>query len=1074
MLRNFNLHFRYIFFIFLAISVSISCSSTRKKGEAGKISKLWHNMNAKYNGFFNATEIMKKSEKLLEESHEDNYNEVLPVFPIIAHQNPKVASQDLDAAIEKATTVATLHQPSHWVDDCYVLMGKAQYFKQDFETAEETLEYFQEEFDPGNPYGRVYNKKKNTRRSAKEKKNERTEERKEKQKVKEEAAELKEEERENKKKLRDELKKLDEKEREVIKKAREREKKRKEEARKKEDERRKKEKEARKKARKNGRKKRTKKKEEPKVEVATKIDPDKPSYMDTRAEKELASIESKRAALELKYGDKKEEDLKEAQLISESKKDTFNTREIAAVDQETDAKKEGKKREVKKTIYPDGNGGILKHQPSYYEGVLLLSKTYIERDKYTYAEYLMDKLENEYPSGDDVLKALPAARAHMKIKQKEYPEAIEYLNVAIEKEGNKRIKARYAYIIAQLFEKQGDIDGALNAFTRVDSYNPSYLMEFNAKLKKITTSMAAKKITRESAESQIGKLLKENKYLDFRDQIYFSLGEIKLLDGDKSGAIKDFRTSLAFNSRNKNQQKEGYYKLATLFYDFENYIESKNYYDSTLVVLDKSDDRYFNVSERANGLTEIVEKIKIVNLQDSLIRISQMTSEEQAALAAKLSKEQKENNKVEEVVANKTFRNPKKSGIRGNSKFFAYNPIVKNTGMLLFRDKWGERKLADNWRRSDVTDNLEIDTPDEEENPEENTSDSQLTDIEIRNILKGVPNTPPQRQKVNNTLRTALFELGTLYRDRIKNYEQSAKTLARLNKEFPSTENEPESFYYQYLDYTDLNNPVKAQEYKSKLENKFPNDKFSKVINDPNYLSSIQSEQEKRNKKYADIYDLFNQGQHEQVKSQIEAIKAASKGNKEADPLAAKYDLLGAMNTGKLSGKDAYLTALRNVTSRHPNTPEETRAKEIMRFLKGDQDAFDSAIYKEELENFSKDDEKLHYVIAVLYDSNDAKKRKAKVAVSKYNKEHHKQDKLRISDIVLNREDKSMIILIRKFKNAKVALDYYKGVFKKKDAFIDEDEVSYDLYTVSQKNYREIVKQRTTRNYKAFFEENYL
>ena len=80
--------------------------------------------------------------------HQDNYNQVLDIYPYLAVDNPSAVAPDLDKAIEKVAVVATYHRPSHWVDDCYLMMGKAQYLKHDFDSAEETFAYLAENYNP--------------------------------------------------------------------------------------------------------------------------------------------------------------------------------------------------------------------------------------------------------------------------------------------------------------------------------------------------------------------------------------------------------------------------------------------------------------------------------------------------------------------------------------------------------------------------------------------------------------------------------------------------------------------------------------------------------------------------------------------------------------------------------------------------------------------------------------------------------------------------------------------------------------------------------------------------------------
>ena len=123
-----------------------SCTVQKKRGEVGKLGKIYHNTTAKFNGYFNADVLMQESEATLASQYQENYNKLLPIYPYTETQNAKAVAENLDKAIEKVSIVATIHEPSQWVDDCYVLLGKAQYLKQDYESAEKTFEFFVEEF----------------------------------------------------------------------------------------------------------------------------------------------------------------------------------------------------------------------------------------------------------------------------------------------------------------------------------------------------------------------------------------------------------------------------------------------------------------------------------------------------------------------------------------------------------------------------------------------------------------------------------------------------------------------------------------------------------------------------------------------------------------------------------------------------------------------------------------------------------------------------------------------------------------------------------------------------------------
>ncbi|MFZ1515113.1 MAG: hypothetical protein WAT21_06910, partial [Saprospiraceae bacterium] len=174
---------KYLFYSFLVAFALSACVSRKKKGETSALGRFYHNTTAKYNGYFNANEILQNSISNLENAHKDNYSEILPVFPYNAVANADPEKGNLDKAIQKVSVDISLHRPSHWMDDCYLILAKAQYLKKDFETAENSFKFMLEEFKPSNL---IKNNKRLREKSVKEKT-------KEKEKIKEEKKETAEE-----------------------------------------------------------------------------------------------------------------------------------------------------------------------------------------------------------------------------------------------------------------------------------------------------------------------------------------------------------------------------------------------------------------------------------------------------------------------------------------------------------------------------------------------------------------------------------------------------------------------------------------------------------------------------------------------------------------------------------------------------------------------------------------------------------------------------------------------------------------------------------------------------------------
>jgi hypothetical protein len=1024
--------------LFLGLS---ACATKKKKGEVSWMGKTFHNTTARYNGYYNADLLLQETFLNLGEQHEDNYTQILDLYPYAAVDNPKAAAPQLDRAIEKVTTVAALHEPSKWVDDCYLLMGKAQYLKQDFETAEETFEYFIEEFDPHNPNSRLFQAaKKDAKKNRKDQTKQKNEDRKN---AREEAKKLREEEKKEAAKLKEEERKRKEKERE--------------EARKKKEEERK----AKKKRGRSKDKKRSTKRRKPKQE--TKTEPEKTE--------DLNKEEKKEEVVETKSEIPKETSLPKPVEVEKEEviEDKLPEPRIITGTDEAWAAGESKDEKINKKP-STGGGGLFKHQIAYYEGTLWMVKTYIERGKYFSAEYLLKKLKEFGDLPDEVKREIPVAEAYLALKQKKYRDAVPALEKAIDAAKDKALKARYAYIQAQIYQMYDQGDKAFASFERAKKFKPGFDMEFNADLSMAKNSWTSGKKSPESVLKKLDGMLNEDKYLDHADQIYYTKGEVKLKSGDKAGAIEEFKNSIAYNQFNVNQKIESYYILAELFYNDEEYAFAKNYYDSTLVLIPKLDERHSQVEKFSKNLVEIVKNIEIIALQDSLLLIAEMSQEDKLALAKKILEEQKlANESSQNPVAQNKPKRPSSRRAGQLSSFFAYNPITLEQGKRDFNSKWGSRALADNWRRSnELTSVFEEELALEEEETED-TAD--MRDEEIQAILRGVPRGEEQKMAAHGKIQDAMIALGSLYRNKIQNAKKSVEILEEYLLRYPGTEKEIDALFGLYLSNLDIPDQAKASFYKNLLLEKYPETKYASILHNPNFMEELRKEENKSEEYYQQTYQVFLEGNYP---SAFEKIQKGKTLLEKGHPLRAKFDLLEAMCIGNIEGQEKYVASLRQINTKYPNTEESTRAREIIRFLEGDDSAFDPILYEEALEQFSLQDDRLHYIIFVVNGLAEEQVQTMKNDIVKYNRDYHKLDRLRApSEIYIDRETKAMIVLLRKFNNKSKAMDYYDGALKNKDVFINTS-IPYEMFAVTQQNYREILKQKSVNSYRVFFQANYL
>lgn len=973
-----------------------ACVTQKSRSDISTVGKLYHNTTAKYNGYFNANEIMMNTLLAIEQQHQDNYLNRLALFPYLELGNPKSIAPEMDKAIEKVTRVVALHPKSQWTDDCYLLVGQAQFLKKDYESAEQTLRFMVDEFDPDRPKSRKSKRanlmpsSSNTRATEAA---QRAKERKESQKAREKAS--KEKTKQRKKAAKEKAK-----EREAYKKA-------------------------------------------------------------VKRNKRRGLPAPKRPGTEASTSEKQKEE--------EAKRKA--------------AEEEARKKEEEKKQKPPQNK--LKHQPAYPEGVLWLAKTLIERGNEESALRLIYKLQSNPALSTDVSRQVWPVLAHLLLRKNQTAEAIPALEQAIALSNQKSEKARFSFVLAQLYQEAGEWQQASAAFQKVIAYSSSYPMEFRAQLNMILNNYRSGSEPIANTTQTLEKLLKEPKNAEYRDQIHFTLAEIALEGKDQALAIEQFQAAVQSSINNPTQKGEAYYQLAQLYLEAENFVPAKLYLDSTLNTFSPQDVRYRDIEKLRNNLTDIAKYILTINEQDSLLRLSYLSDEEKKALASQLRKAEDEKKLAELAAKQSAANNPLNTTSRQDfsaplgqanleSTFFAYNERTLKRGERDFEQKWGDRALEDNWRRSERP-SLSFDNNTPVADSEKNIPRSSLvlSPEELEQIFANVPKTEAERRLAEFKISEAMYKLGSAYRERINNNQQAVNVLEQLQKRFPSNNFELDTWFNLYLAYKNLGQEAKAQKYATLLLDKYPATKYAQAIRNPNFKNEAVDKIAEINSYYDKTYAAFKAGN---VQEAFDLCQNSRTKYGVDNPLLARFALLSTYCIGKLQGQEAYIQALNDLIAKYPNTDEQKQAREILRVLGGatatlpgnqqtpvDPDA--------ESGGFKREDDQLHYILVFGDNAFDAEN--AKITISDYNRKFHKLDKLSLNSMIIGQDEgtRTSLIIIRRFDNRTTAMKYYEEVLSNKPEFISQG--NFEILAISLNNYRELIRQQGISGYRKFFDENY-
>jgi tetratricopeptide (TPR) repeat protein len=708
----------------------------------------------------------------------------------------------------------------------------------------------------------------------------------------------------------------------------------------------------------------------------------------------------------------------------------------------------------------------------------LLARTYIERGLYEEADYRLRDLETNNELYSKVKREIPKIRANSLIKQKQYSAAIEPLTLAIKKSKKRRDKARMNFILGQLHQRESNFADAAASFNKAARMTNNYELGFYSKLNLATN--LAKQSGVAKGEEALNKMKADRKNADHICEIYFALAQLAFEDSRIPEGIALLKKAIQNSKGDSPEKTEAYLSLAELFYKQDKFVPAKAYYDSTLISLPKQDDRYARVKSFAENLDAISKNLVIIQDQDSLLRIAAFSPKEKKEFVQRLKKEkekllQKEAN-AENLLLNKVPPsvlppagvNPANQG--GGGVYFAYNPTSLINGKREFQKLWGNRILEDNWRRSKkkptggVVDQEVLDST-------KTVQDLATSEEDLASFLKGIPATPDEIALAESKKQQAMFTLGGLYREKLQNPSKSIAILERLINEYPNNPHLLDSYYQLYQAYTEIKNDAKAKYYYDLLTTKFPSSTYARVLTDPDFRNlAKKKEKEIENYYLATLSEFNNRNFSVAYKRSISSDSLFTI----AHNFRPKFGLIAAMSTGNLKGKPAYITALKDLISKYPNTEEQKKAKEILRLFGeySGQEDLPTGQNEDEI-NFKVEDDAQHYVIAILKDKNPDIE-KVKVYTTNYITQYHKNESIRVTSVFL--EDlkgiKTPIIVMRSFENKSRAMSFYRGV-KTHETDFSNGEFKYDLFPISSSNYRMFLKASNPNSYTKFFTKNY-
>ncbi len=711
------------------------------------------------------------------------------------------------------------------------------------------------------------------------------------------------------------------------------------------------------------------------------------------------------------------------------------------------------------------------------ESKLWLARISTEKGNYSEAARILGETE----PGSSSPKALNAlyytTMADMFIRQKRYSEATGPLTKAMDYISGKRAKYRLTYLLAQLYEQTGDPEKSIALYRSVLKMNPPYDVAFNARIN-IAGVFDINSGDPGEIKNELLKMLKDSKNNDYQDQIYYALGNLMKKEGNDKEALEFYARSASLSSTNQNQKGKSYLALAGYYYSIPDYIRSANYYDSALYFLDQTYPGYNELNTKTRDLNTLVEHLTTIQAEDSLQRVAAMPEAQRNALIneiiAKVTKEESEGRSSEysdRANMGQFYENQRRfqDNIDQEGKWYFYNQTALTFGRSEFRRRWGERRLEDNWRRSNRNrvSNQQPASGQEEDSPEESDSSQNVLDHRKPEFyLRNLPLNDTMLAVSNDRIANAYFSSAKVFTGSIGDRTKAGEAYEALIARYPGHPLVPEALYDLYNLYRDTDSR-RSESARQRLLEKYPESEFAKIISDPDYFSRKLAAIKLSEKLYQEAYDLYI---NEQFERSILLCDDALQKNP-GDPLAPKFMLLKAYSVARTSDERRFREELNGLAKAWPGSEEALRAAALIAHL--DQKMPELRIEEDiavARELYTVDTTALHSFVIII-ESPSFNINQATFDVISYNIDNYTNRNFRTEGVLT--DSRYIRITVSGFSGNAEAWNYYFA-FDAEKTIRNASGAPLMTFLINNENLLRLEEDKNPGRYHLFFEENYL
>lgn len=516
---------------------------------------------------------------------------------------------------------------------------------------------------------------------------------------------------------------------------------------------------------------------------------------------------------------------------------------------------------------------ISSEPPSRNDGFLWQVRTYLEEDLLAEAFGLLEMLRSDPKLPKRLLPQLHESFAYAYYKQGSFDSSAKHLGNALDRAVTKQDRARWLFLMGQLYTKSGKDSLAVNAYLQSIKITTDPTQEVYARLFISALEASTKANAIQENLNFLYKMAKRPVYEPYRDIIYFAIAQLELKQSHTDLAQVALKKSLLFNDNNPVQKQASFLLLADLNYELKKYPDAYRFYDSLESKFLKEVDLE-RVSARKPALKIITENMEIIHNEDSLQKLALMPVDERNAfLNAKLKKLRKEAGIKDTDNQDPSYggaamplnnnQEPDLFGTGGAADFYFQNAGLKNRGFSEFKSKWGNRPNIDQWRRQSAIEKSFNKNNSANQNTNQQNGvaanaqplDS-VPELSMESLLAKIPLTSDKMSASFLTILKAELENASLFQNNLSDFPSAITEYRTIVTNYPDISETERSLFNLALCYDRNNQPIQADSIRQLLKTNFAGGTFTKLLQQ----QSNKAPKDKATLIYEQVYDNFLAG----------------------------------------------------------------------------------------------------------------------------------------------------------------------------------------------------------------------